>query len=100
MPFYKPVPSNINHFINKHDKSPRAFHVRIEKTQTPQYASAITSRMRKMLQRSGHTEKAQREYAKKKNQGQAPLLTVPLLSGLLEPPMSILAISLLKAEAP
>lgn len=33
-------------------------------------------------------------------QGQAPRLTVPLLSGLLEPPISIFAISLLNAEAP
>jgi hypothetical protein len=36
---------------------------------------------------------------KETNHGQA-LLTVPLLTGLLDPPMSIFAISLLNAEAP
>jgi hypothetical protein len=53
----------------------------------------------KMQNKTNATRQAQCVYAKRNNYGQA-LLTVPLLTGLLEPPMSIFAISLLNAEAP
>jgi hypothetical protein len=68
--------------------------VRIEETKHPDM------HLHKKAERNKRYKgKLQCVYAKKNNHGQA-LLTVPLLCGLLDPPMSSFAISLLNAEAP